>query len=71
MKEVKSSNIFAVGWTDANGLMITFKDKAGKPSGTYHYPDAPKSVHDELMGADSHGRHFLAHIKNAYKAVKQ
>ena len=71
MKEVKSSNIHAIGWTAEHGLKITFKGKDGKPTGTYHYAEAPESVHDELMAADSHGKHFLAHIRNAYTGVKQ
>jgi len=71
MKEVKSSNIYAVGWTAEHGLMIQFKGKDGKPSGTYHYADAPQSAHDELMAAKSHGSHFLKNIRDSYKGVKQ
>lgn len=64
-------NIHAIGWTAEHGLKITFKGKDGKPTSTYHYADAPESVHTELMAADSHGKHFLAHIRNAYTGVKQ
>ena len=71
MKEVKSSNIHSIGWNATSGLMITFKGKDGKPTGTYHYADVPESVHADLMAADSHGKHFLAHIRNAYRGVKQ
>lgn len=71
MKEVKSSNIHSIGWSDSNGLMITFKGKDGKPSSTYHYAEASKKVYDDLMAADSHGKHFLAHIRNSYNGVKQ
>jgi len=70
MKEVKSSNIHAIDHEDGT-LKIQFKDKTGAPGATYHYPDVPASVHADLMAAESHGKHFLAHIRNQFKGEKQ
>ncbi len=70
MKEVKSSQIHSIGYE--NGMMmIRFNGKGGVPGPLYHYADVPKKVYDDLMAADSHGKHFLAHIRNSYKGVKQ
>ena len=71
MRKVESSNIDAIGWTPEHGLKVQFKDKAGNPGNVYHYADVPESVHAALMAADSHGKHFLAHIRNNYQAIQQ
>ena len=64
MKEVKSSNIHAIGWAD-NMLKVRFKN------GTeYHYYDVPEKVHADLMSAESVGKHFNAHIKGKFEHGK-
>lgn len=39
-------------------------------SGSYCYFDVPKEKFDGCLGAESAGKHFLAHIKNAHKYEK-
>lgn len=65
MKEVKSSNIHAIGWKDGM-LMVRFKN------GTeYHYYDVPEDEHKKLMAAESVGKHFNQHIKGGpYRHMK-
>lgn len=59
MKPVKSSNIAAVGYDpEAKTLRVAFLNGSVY---TYHDVDADK--HAALMGADSVGGHFNAHIK--------
>lgn len=53
MVEVKSSNIQKVGYSDRDGLFVRFVD-----GGLYSYPDAPKSVFDEIVTAESPGKVF-------------
>jgi hypothetical protein len=38
--------------------------------GIYQYKDVPKSVHGDLMAADSHGAYFNKNIKDKYTWVK-
>jgi hypothetical protein len=61
MVEVKSSNIKALGY-DNRGLFVRFIG-----GGAYHYPDAPKSVFDELVGAESVGKTFRSKVGGVYK----
>jgi len=58
---VKSSNIQALGWSDKTGLVVRF---AG--GSTYLYAEAPKSVFDELVQADSVGKAFGAKVKGVF-----
>ncbi len=61
MVDVKSSNIKSLGY-DNRGLFVRFIG-----GGAYHYPDAPRSVFDELMGAESVGKTFRAKVGPKYK----
>lgn len=64
MVPVSSSNLAAVGY-EGSTLYIQFHT-----GGFYRYFDVPPSVYEGLMKAPSHGRFFLAHIKNVYKYQK-
>jgi hypothetical protein len=58
MKEVESSNIHSIGWKDGT-LSVRFKsgDKV------YDYPGFSETDWKAFEGAESIGKHFLAHIK--------
>jgi len=61
MTNVESSNIAAVGYDEeTKELRIEFN--SGK---TYSYQDVPKELATDLLYADSVGRYFHAHIRNA------
>ena len=63
---VKSSNIVSVGHDpETNTLEIEFKG-----GGVYSYDGVSAAKHSALMGADSIGSHFHAHIKNAHSFTK-
>lgn len=65
-KEVKSSNIGAVGYSWLTGtLEIEFTDGA-----VYQYFEFPKSEYEGLMEADSHGRYFHTSIRGNYDYVR-
>jgi hypothetical protein len=64
MTEVKSSNIKALGY-DNRGLFVQFIG-----GGAYHYPDAPRSVFNDLMGAESVGKFFRAEVGPKFKHRK-
>jgi hypothetical protein len=63
---VKSSNINAVGY-DADTMTLEVEFTGG---GVYRYADVPAETHAALVKAESVGRHFAAHIRNAFKAHK-
>lgn len=58
---VKSSNIQSVGHND-HGLFVRF---AG--GGLYQYLDAPKSLYDEMVAAESAGKFFRANVAGKFK----
>lgn len=59
---VASSNIKSVGYDAATRtLAIEFSN-----SHVYHYADVPSDAHQALIGADSIGRHFAAHVRNQF-----
>lgn len=58
---VVSSNLQSVGHSSA-GLFVRFKS-----GGTYVYPDAPKSVYDALVQAESPGREFQNRVKGVFR----
>lgn len=63
----RSSTIEAVGFDPATQL-LKVKFKSG---GTYNFEGVPAAAHDNLMAAESIGKHFHAHIKGAFKSVRQ
>jgi hypothetical protein len=65
-ESVSSSNLASVGY-DAENEILEIEFKHG---GIYQYYGVPKSEHEALMNADSHGKYFAANIKNNYRYVK-
>lgn len=61
---VKSSHVAAIGH-DAAGLHVQFH--GGR---TYTYPDAPASLHKEMLAAESPGSFFRARVKDRYPHVR-
>ena len=61
---VRSSNIASIGWED-NILEIEFHSNA-----IWQYIGVPSHVHEELMGASSHGSFFARNIKGVYREIK-
>lgn len=60
---VSSEAIASVGYESASrSLEIQFVG-----GGLYRYYEVPQGVFEELMGADSHGRYFMAHIRDRYR----
>lgn len=61
LKEVVSSNIKRIGYTD-NNLIVEYL------SGTkYKYKNVPKEVYDQLLESDSKGRFMNSNIKSKYE----
>jgi hypothetical protein len=65
MKPVKSSQIHAIGYDPATKQMrVQFlQGKDRQPGAIYEYDSVTPEQHSALIGADSIGRHFGAHIK--------
>ncbi len=59
---VESSMIHAVGY-DPEKHILEVVFNTGR---TYQYADVPPEVYDSLLKAESKGRYFLAHIRDAY-----
>ena len=60
---VSSSNLKSVGYDESSKILeIEFHS-----GGVYHYYSVPSSVYQDLMIAPSHGKYFLAHIKDVYR----
>lgn len=58
---VSSSALASVGYDgDRRILQIEFHN-----GDVYQYFDVPQAVYDGLMQADSHGRYFHQHVRNA------
>ncbi len=61
MVYVESSNLQAVGFDEnQNSLFVEFKK-----SGTYQYFGVDKSIYEGILIADSKGKYFIEHVKNA------
>lgn len=74
MTTVDSSNIAAIGRDPETGTVaITFKNKAGEVTGTYHYSGISEETFEKMRASDSIGQFFHANIKGnaSYPAVKQ
>jgi len=62
---VSSSNIFSIGYDeDSQILEIEFQ------YWVYQYFDVPMSTYEWLMNAGSHGKYFIAHIKEHFNYKK-
>lgn len=63
---VSSSNLASVGYDETSQtLEIEFSH-----GGVYRYFGVPRSEHEALMNAESHGKYFAAHIKDNYDFEK-
>ncbi len=63
---VESSNLQSVGYENStNTLEIEFKN-----GGIYQYFDVPESEYKALMSAESHGKYFIANIRDKYRCQK-
>lgn len=63
---VDSSNIVSIGH-DADNEVLEIEFKGGA---VYTYVGVSKAKYDELVNADSIGKHFHAHIRNSHAASK-
>jgi hypothetical protein len=65
-QSVESSNLASVGY-DAENEILEVEFKHG---GVYQYFDVPNDEYEALMNADSHGKYFVANIRNDYEYNK-
>jgi len=65
MKPVASSNISHIGYADG---ALTVRFHSGNE---YTYHGVTPQEHDELMAADSKGKHLNEHIKSKYDGKKK
>lgn len=63
---VVSSNLRAVGY-DASQQTLEIEFNNGS---IYRYTGVPKSIHESLMSAESHGRYFNAYIRDRFPTVR-
>jgi KTSC domain len=60
---VSSEAIASAGYESANrSLEIEFVGGS-----IYRYHEVPKAIYEQLMSADSHGRYFIARIRDRYR----
>ena len=59
---VTSSNLRSVGY-DPNTRTLEVEFHSG---GIYQYSNVPSNIHDGLMNASSHGKYFIAYIRNSF-----
>jgi len=60
---VESSQIHAVGFDPATGVLaIQFKNKSG-PGNVYHYANFSQSQYNDFVAAESIGKYFGQNIK--------
>lgn len=60
---VDSSNLASVGYDSGNKILeIEFNSGS-----IYEYYNVPEYEYQNLMNADSHGKYFIANIRNDYR----
>ncbi|WP_068080580.1 KTSC domain-containing protein [Polycladidibacter stylochi] len=59
---VSSSNLASVGYEEETSV-LEVEFNSGR---IYQYYDVPQKTHEELIGADSVGRYFNAHVRNSF-----
>jgi hypothetical protein len=65
-QSVESSNLASIGYdTENETLEVEFNH-----GGVYQYFGVPENVYEELMTASSHGKYFVANIRNDYEYQK-
>jgi hypothetical protein len=66
-QEVKSSNLHSVLYdAEKKRLEVVFKNGSA-----YQYHGVSSEEHAALMKADSHGKHFMKHIRPKYEGKKK
>ncbi len=68
MKRIRviSSDIASIGYDYENCILeIEFNSQS-----LYRYFNVPKSIYEELMHADSHGKYFHRNIRDIYPTQK-
>lgn len=65
-QSVESSNLASVGY-DAENEILEIEFNHG---GVYQYFDVPNDEYEALMNADSHGKYFVANIRDDYEYQK-
>jgi uncharacterized FAD-dependent dehydrogenase len=65
-QQVESSNLASIGY-DAENEILEIQFNHG---GVYQYLDVPENVFEELISAGSHGKYFVANIKDDYEFQK-
>lgn len=60
---VDSSNLASVGY-DSNNKLLEVEFNSGS---IYEYFNVPEQEHLNLMSAQSHGKYFIANIRNDYR----
>ncbi len=66
VQPVESSMIRAIGY-DAGSRTLQVEFSSGA---VYHYFDVPPEEHAALLQAESHGQHFLAHVRDRYRYAR-
>ena len=62
---VSSSNLASIGYdVPTKTLEVEFNH-----GGVYQYFDVPQDEYEALMSADSHGKYFVANIRNDYEVL--
>lgn len=63
---ITSSNLQSIGYdSDSQTLEVEFKN-----GGIYQYSGVPEHEFTNVMNADSHGKYFIANIKDRYPYTK-
>jgi superfamily II DNA or RNA helicase len=65
-EKVKSSNVESVGY-DPKKTILQVRFKNG---GTYQYKGVPKSIHADMLGADSKGKFFHQNVRGQFPHMK-
>lgn len=66
-QDVDSSLIHSIAYDEETRVLeVQFQD-----SGTYRYHDVEPQVVEELLNAESRGRYFNDHIRDAYLFTKR
>lgn len=66
LRAVKSSNVEAVGY-DPKECVMEVRFKGGT---LYRFKDVPPESHAALIGAESIGKHFHAHVRGCFTHEK-
>lgn len=63
MKKVKSSNISYIHYEPKTKVLEVGFHQGGK---VYHYHEVSEKAYKAFEDAESHGKHFIKHIKDVY-----